>query len=247
MESVIEVTPTVVPEEMPEADIEEKTEEKTTEEKTTEDTVVQEDNTQEAVVTKPIATKTPVSEEKVEPTGKEEKSGSPVKVVAVIVLVLTLVALAVYYVLKKSKEKKMVTEPVEVPIMQRPLENPASNPYAVRNEVVADEVYHGLTVILEDVVRKHKVPVRLYEYAAGRFVSIGRNREKCDVAIDYDNGISQVHCVLYSTDDGIYVEDCQSTNHTYLNGNPVVEPERISEGDILTLGKVKFSVHIVQR
>lgn len=201
-----------------------------TENEKAEDVTETEENEQDVIVTKPVATKIP-EVEPVEVTESEQvEVRKLVKLLGGIVLVLALIALAGYFLLKKSREqkrKKKIT-PQSMPLDE------------------AVQPGYGLRVVLEDRMNGQNILVPLYAYPEGRFVSIGRNREKSDVTVDYDNGISQVHCVIYLTDDEIYVEDCQSTNHTYLNGNQVIEPERISEGDILTLGKVKFSVHIVQ-
>lgn len=228
---------------------------------TAEDTVTSEEEEQEAVVTNSVVTKTPeVKEPEEQEKATESKTGgSPIKVVAIIVLILAVAGLGIYFVLKKGKEQKTVNGSV-IPQVGQPVAPQAMQPAGPQmipdntaypaygmNSYAQDASYHGLEVILEDTVNKQNISIRLSDYAEGRFISIGRNREKCDVTIDYDGGISQLHCVMYMAGNSIFVEDCQSTNHTYLNGNQVMEPESIAEGDVLTLGKVKFIVHIVLR
>lgn len=201
---------------------------------------------QETVVTQPVVTKAPEPEksEETEKPEESEKNGSPVKLFAIVVLILAVAGLIIYFVLKKGKEQKAVnsasTPQAGTPIPVQPV-TPQINSY------VPEETYHGVEVILEDMMNKKNISIRLSDYAEGRFIAIGRNREKCDVTIDYDGGISQLHCVMYISGNSIFVEDCQSTNHTYLNGNQIVEAESIAEGDVLTLGKVKFIVHILLR
>lgn len=202
-----------------------------------------------------VATKAPEAEEP-ETVTENKSSDSFVKLIAIVVLILAVAGLVIYFVLKRGSGKKtedgpiapqagqsMAAQPV-VPIV--PQEASSSSAY-MGSSCVQEAEYHGLEVILEDTVSKRNVSIRLSDYAEGRFIAIGRNREKCDVTIDYDGGISQLHCVMYMSGNSIFVEDCQSTNHTYLNGNQIVEAESIAEDDVLTLGKVKFIVHILLR
>lgn len=68
-----------------------------------------------------------------------------------------------------------------------------------------------------------------------------RNRIKLVIAKE---GISRVHCRIYWRDGKYVVEDCQSTNHTWLNGFKLEKPFLIDTGDILGLGQKEFGVEI---
>ncbi|MDD5139991.1 MAG: FHA domain-containing protein [Verrucomicrobiales bacterium] len=62
----------------------------------------------------------------------------------------------------------------------------------------------------------------------------------CELCIDHPT-ISSLHCELALTDDGVYVRDCNSTNGTFVNGEPVMEAW-LDPGQILRLGDVELLV-----
>lgn len=68
-----------------------------------------------------------------------------------------------------------------------------------------------------------------------------------DFVIAGDNAISRVHVKIHEYgDEGFVIEDLNSTNKTFLNGN-ALEPEElvvINNGDILKLGKTEFKIVI---
>jgi hypothetical protein len=59
----------------------------------------------------------------------------------------------------------------------------------------------------------------------------------CDVQLD-DTYVSQVHARVALTADGVVVDDCNSTNGTYVNRDKVHGPTPIRPGDRLQLGNV---------
>jgi hypothetical protein len=68
---------------------------------------------------------------------------------------------------------------------------------------------------------------------------VGRSPE-CDFAIDHPT-VSTVHCEFILSADGVLVRDCQSTNGTFLNGDPITEA-RLLPGQTVTLGEVDLFV-----
>ncbi len=68
---------------------------------------------------------------------------------------------------------------------------------------------------------------------------LGRTPEN-DFAIPHTT-ISATHCELMVTNDGVYLRDCQSTNGTFINGEPVTEAW-LQAGQELRLGDVEFHV-----
>jgi pSer/pThr/pTyr-binding forkhead associated (FHA) protein len=71
---------------------------------------------------------------------------------------------------------------------------------------------------------------------------LGR-REDCDVRIPLGE-ISRKHCKLTRQDDGsIKIEDCGSSNGTYVNGKRVQEAT-LEAGDTLQIGPVAFVIQI---
>jgi len=68
---------------------------------------------------------------------------------------------------------------------------------------------------------------------------VGRNPD-CEQHINHHT-VSSLHCELSLTSDGVYLRDCNSTNDTFLNGEPVKEAW-LRPGQELRLGDVKLVV-----
>lgn len=64
---------------------------------------------------------------------------------------------------------------------------------------------------------------------------VGASSE-CDVVIDAAT-VSGRHCRLTYTSDGFLLEDLESTNGTYVNGQRIVRPRRVTPSDDITLGR----------
>ena len=84
------------------------------------------------------------------------------------------------------------------------------------------------------------------ELAGQRFsldgeTTIGRS-PLCTISIPDDSFISNVHARIVARDGGIYLEDLDSTNGTFLNSRRVDEPERLRRGDRFTVGNALFEV-----
>ena len=75
-------------------------------------------------------------------------------------------------------------------------------------------------------------------------LSLGVNRvgraDECEILIDHAT-VSTLHCELALTDDGVYVHDCNSTNGTFINGEPVLEAW-LDPGHTLRIGDVELTV-----
>jgi len=73
---------------------------------------------------------------------------------------------------------------------------------------------------------------------------LGNNRvgrdDDCEFVIDHPT-VSTLHCELHLTADGIYVHDCDSTNGTFVNEDPVMEAW-LDPGQTLKLGDVELLV-----
>jgi hypothetical protein len=68
---------------------------------------------------------------------------------------------------------------------------------------------------------------------------VGRDPDG-EICIEHPT-ISSLHCELALTNDGVYVRDCNSTNGTFINGEPVMEMW-LDPGQILKLGDVELLV-----
>jgi hypothetical protein len=70
----------------------------------------------------------------------------------------------------------------------------------------------------------------------GDELTVGR-AAGCQVALDADTYVSQLHARVFRRDGQVYVEDLGSTNGTYLNRKKVSGPMVVRRGDRLQIGK----------
>lgn len=75
-------------------------------------------------------------------------------------------------------------------------------------------------------------------------VTVGRS-SKADMHVN-DLGISRAHARVMIRGDEVFIEDLQSANGTYLNGDRLLRPQKLGDGDKITLGSttiLKFTYH----
>ncbi len=72
-------------------------------------------------------------------------------------------------------------------------------------------------------------------------ILVGRGKRENDYRLATTQ-ISRVHACIYLREDGIYVEDRESTNGTYINSNrlPTLQQTRINSGDIVAFANEEF-------
>lgn len=58
-------------------------------------------------------------------------------------------------------------------------------------------------------------------------ITIGRSQIRCDVAIEGNDSISKVHAIIRQTKQKCYIEDANSSNGTYINGEQIEPGEQI--------------------
>lgn len=71
-------------------------------------------------------------------------------------------------------------------------------------------------------------------------VSLGRSAERCDVVVEGDT-ISGKHCTLERGVNGFIVKDLESTNRTWVNGEPILVTE-VYRGDTISLGDTELVI-----
>lgn len=76
-------------------------------------------------------------------------------------------------------------------------------------------------------------------------ILIGRTDENDVVLIQ--SGVSREHARIFVDAGGVWVEDLNSANGTYLNGNRLEKPCRLSNGDSLGVGSVVLDVGLLKR
>jgi len=84
-------------------------------------------------------------------------------------------------------------------------------------------------------------------------VILGREDDEGTISLDSfdaaELGVSRQHALLRPTRDKLYLIDLESTNGTWRNGRSigVNTPYSLSNGDLLTLGKLELLVRIIKR
>ena len=72
---------------------------------------------------------------------------------------------------------------------------------------------------------------------------IGRDKAKCDFAIENDKSLSSLHCTLSYKGKNLYVKDEKSTNGCFVNGVPIDGEYKLEKDDILYIGSYEYRVN----
>lgn len=68
-------------------------------------------------------------------------------------------------------------------------------------------------------------------------ITLGRDCEKCSVMIPEGyTRVSRIHARIERAVDGVYINDRESTNGTFVKGQRVTKSYLLSDGDQITLG-----------
>jgi hypothetical protein len=72
-------------------------------------------------------------------------------------------------------------------------------------------------------------------------VTVGRGGQN-DLVLTGDEFASARHARIEVRGDGVWVQDLDSTNGTYVNGSRVAGAQRVDDGDVLRVGETDFRV-----
>lgn len=72
-------------------------------------------------------------------------------------------------------------------------------------------------------------------------IFIGRD-ELVQIKLLHDETVSNFHARIFRKAGNIWIEDLQSTNGTFLNGEPIITPTIIISGDQITCGKTTIEI-----
>lgn len=81
---------------------------------------------------------------------------------------------------------------------------------------------------------------RVFEsYSLREMTVIGRAR-KCDIHIN-SQYLSKEHAMIFFENGKFYIQDLESTNGTYLNGNKLLShPVKLKDNDKISFGEISF-------
>jgi pSer/pThr/pTyr-binding forkhead associated (FHA) protein len=72
-------------------------------------------------------------------------------------------------------------------------------------------------------------------------LTLGRGGQN-DLVLEGDDFASARHARIESRGDGVWVQDLDSTNGTYVNGARVMGAQRLDPGDVLRVGETDLRV-----
>jgi pSer/pThr/pTyr-binding forkhead associated (FHA) protein len=72
-------------------------------------------------------------------------------------------------------------------------------------------------------------------------VTVGRGGQN-DLVLDGDEFASARHARIEVRGDGVWVQDLESTNGTFVNGSRVAGAQRLDAGDVLRVGETDLLV-----
>ena len=99
------------------------------------------------------------------------------------------------------------------------------------------------TFIFGSLIRKKNMKQELINKPT--FV-IGKDELHVDLCINDNSSISRVHATINSGDNGVFIEDCGSTNGTFVNDKRVMkgQPVRLTDGAKIVLANEEFEYRI---
>lgn len=92
---------------------------------------------------------------------------------------------------------------------------------------------------LKLINRKDSLPFKVEEYyVVENFISLGRGND--NKIIIKDPYISKKHFKIVKDEENYYLEDLNSANGTYLNGERLMDVVELKNGDRITTGQLEF-------
>ena len=94
-------------------------------------------------------------------------------------------------------------------------------------------------VYLKLINRKESLPYKIKEYySIDETITLGRNGQ--NNIIVKDPFISKKHFQIIEDEGDYYLEDLNSANGTYLNGDKIFDAVQLEDGDIVRAGQIEF-------
>lgn len=195
------------------------------------------------------ATESPVTEE------TESDSDLTLFIIAGVIVVIMIVAviIAIILLMKKKREGEPKFEAIDDSLL-RELQNNNTNSEG-KTEIIGS--FHnrssddGSTVMIwnqdvtyQVVLTDINSPAKSFQVPLHNSIVVGRKKESCDIALDYEKSVSGKHCEIIVRDGRFYIKDLQSSNGTYVNDSKILTETEIYTGNILTFGRLKMRFEV---
>lgn len=193
-------------------------------------------------------------------------------IVAIVVAVMGITALVTLVIVprmkRKSKEKKEKKEAEEYKkqqinsVLSQYMDEPKANSTGLKNasndldtQLLGGGSYSEETNVLgarPGMTSSTNLGVLVRSKTGERIIlnkpyfTIGKDNLHVDYCIKDNSTISRQHAIIRQTSGNLYVEDCNSTNGTWVNENRVASnrPERLRSGDVIKLSNEEFTYQL---
>lgn len=181
-----------------------------------------------------------------------------VSVVCMLLVVAVIAALLIVKNKNRNQKKKEAKQEAEIKPFN-PSKIPSSTQASTMNDgsdtsLLNSSKENGTTVLGESpttvrgvvsgtLIRKRNKKQELIDKEV---FTIGKDSLHTDLYIKDNTAISRKHAMIRSSIDGVYIEDCNSTNGTYVNGKRVIagHPVKLHDGSIIKLADEEFEYRI---
>ena len=92
-----------------------------------------------------------------------------------------------------------------------------------------------LTWVSDGVASEHQL--------VGERTMVGRAKG-CDLCFPFNEEISRLHASIVATDEGWMIEDVTSRSGTFVNGERILEPLPLHDGDEITIGTLQLTLKL---
>jgi len=123
-----------------------------------------------------------------------------------------------------------------------PREKPREDPFAFEEDEFGKTVFYEpeketLLCILKEKGKNTEYPMRSFPF------TIGKVKDCVDLALP-DRSVSRIHARIVRAGEQLCLQDCRSTNGTFLNGMRLEAEEQVmlEKGDEVGIGKLRFEL-----
>ena len=171
----------------------------------------------------------------------------------IIMAMIVVVIVVILLLMKKKRREEPEFEAIDENLL-RELQNNSTNSEG-RTEIIGSFQNRsnddGSTVMIwnqnvtyQVVLTDINSPAKSFQVPLHTSIIVGRKKEACDIALDYEKSVSGKHCEIIVKDGKFYIKDLQSSNGTYVNDSKILTETEIFTGNILTFGRLKMRFEV---
>ena len=168
-------------------------------------------------------------------------------IAVLIILITTIMSIRAIFVERTEnkkhthKKEKTAARPKQKKVSQEISEDEDVQKAVTKKRKRNEQQPRRWKIVLEDMATEEIESFIFYNS-----VGIGRTTQDVSfekfMSIPDDKRISKVHCSITMIDDGLYIKDEGSKNHTYLNGKKIQKPVLLQKEDVISVGETDIEV-----